>query len=614
MITLSGGPLNHAKSTDSTDARSLEERFASHRLIGGLAAAAFVAAVVLQLIDRFTPLGAAVAVVSGLIVLIAIARIRELPPSPVVAVDAPAQPQSPAADAVRNATIEASLDCVISCDERGIVREWNSAARNTFGHRPEDAIGRDLADLIVPPALRDRYHRMVAGMGASGASLESPFLDRPLEVMAMHASGSEFPVEVSVSLVREDPPLFTGFLRDISGRRHREHQNAQLQSLVRSSQDAIVSLDLHEVVTAWSPGAQALYRYSAAEAVGRAFADLTGSSESSPKAGVLVGRVLANDSSAAESRRWRKDKQAIFVSEQAFPMRDLQGEIVGAAAIAHDITEQREREERERHDTEGRLWRGRVEDALANDKFVFWGQPVVAMETGLIHHHELLLRMDLNGELFSPGKFLQHVDGTELISEIDRWALRHGIEYAQSLPVAIKLSVMGLTNSEVIDIVSTQLAGGAPPKNVILEITESAAAEDLESVRVLTGELAELGCEVTLDDFGTGYGSFTYLKQLPVTQLKIDMQFVRNLVDDEADQRVVRSMIEVARNFDLTTIAEGVEEERTLQLLRNFGVDLVQGYHVGYPARMTAAGTGVALIGGNSAGTPPAPTFVVDTR
>ena len=486
---------------------------------------------------------------------------------------------------------------MISVDGLGIVREWNGAARNTFGHRAEDAIGRNVAELLIPPALRQRYQRMIAG---AAGSPDNPLLNRPIEAMAMHASGAEFPVELSVSQVRADPPLFTGFVRDISERRRQEQQNERLSALVDSSQDAIVGLALDEVVTGWSDGAANLYGYSAEEALGKSFAELTG--PRGAVAGELATRVKGDESGPLELQRIRKDECAIFVSICAFPVHDVAGEIVGISTTAHDITERRLREERERQDVDGRLWRERVEHALANDGFLFWGQPVVSMETGLIHHHELLLRMNLDGELITPGKFLRHVEGTELISEIDRWALKHGIEYAERLPVAIKLSAMGLTNSEVVDIVRTQLEGGAAASNVILEITETAASEDLGAVQVLIAELAELGCEVTLDDFGTGYGSFTYLKQLPVTQLKIDMQFIRNLVDDEADQNVVRSMITVAENFGLTTIAEGVEDEGTLQLLRTLGVDLVLGYHVGYPSRMTDSGTGAALISGSDFG------------
>jgi EAL domain-containing protein (putative c-di-GMP-specific phosphodiesterase class I) len=92
-----------------------------------------------------------------------------------------------------------------------------------------------------------------------------------------------------------------------------------------------------------------------------------------------------------------------------------------------------------------------------------------------------------------------------------------------------------------------------------------------------------MGCGVALDDFGTGYGSFTYLRHLPVNQLKIDTEFIGGIVGDRAHRRVVESMIDVARNFEMTTVAEGVEDERALELLRELGVDFVQGFHVGRP-------------------------------
>lgn len=571
---------------------------------------AFVAALAIQALSHFTALGLATVGAIGAILLIVSARVLAPGGRTAAPVDpAPTASPTPPADPTRTATLDAAIDGVVSVDESGIVREWNAAARNTFGHSADEAIGQNVSELLVPPALRERYGRMIAGSVGSG---DNPLLDRPIEAMAMHASGAEFPIELSVSKISSDPLLFTGFVRDISERRRQEQANERLTALVDSSQDAIVSLDLDELVTGWSDGATDLYGYNAQEALGKPFAELTGAR--GVRAGSLVARVRGDDGGPVELECTGKNEKSIFVSVCAFPIYDVSGDIVGVSTSAHDVTERLLREERTRMDTDGQLWRGRVEDALAHDGFLFWGQPVVSMETGLIHHHELLLRMNLNGELISPGKFLRHVEGTELISEIDRWALRNGIDYASDLPVAIKLSAMGLTNKEVIEIVGAQLRNGAPPENVILEVTESAAADDLEAVRVMVGELAELGCKVALDDFGTGYGSFTYLKQLPVSQLKIDMQFVRNLVNDASDQLVVRSMITVAENFGLTTVAEGVEDERTLQLLRSLGVELVQGYHVGYPARMTAGGTGAALIGGSDAGSAGnVPQIVIET-
>jgi EAL domain-containing protein (putative c-di-GMP-specific phosphodiesterase class I) len=122
-----------------------------------------------------------------------------------------------------------------------------------------------------------------------------------------------------------------------------------------------------------------------------------------------------------------------------------------------------------------------------------------------------------------------------------------------------------------------------PVGNVTFEITETAAAENMRGARELVAELNGLGCAVALDDFGTGYGSFTYLRHLPVTQLKIDIEFIRGIDQDPTDRRVVESMVDVARNFAMTTVAEGVEDERTLELVREMGVDLAQGYYVGRP-------------------------------
>ncbi|MEA2143564.1 MAG: hypothetical protein QOI64_1994, partial [Solirubrobacteraceae bacterium] len=97
-------------------------------------------------------------------------------------------------------------------------------------------------------------------------------------------------------------------------------------------------------------------------------------------------------------------------------------------------------------------------------------------------------------------------------------------------------------------------------------------------------DLRRLGCGLVLDDFGTGFGSFTYLKRLPVQSLKIDVDFVCDLPCNQANQHLVRAIVSLARSFGSETIAEGVEDEKTLVLLRKLGVDFAQGYHIGRPA------------------------------
>ncbi|HSC20919.1 MAG TPA: EAL domain-containing protein, partial [Solirubrobacterales bacterium] len=230
------------------------------------------------------------------------------------------------------------------------------------------------------------------------------------------------------------------------------------------------------------------------------------------------------------------------------------------------------------------VWRRRLRQSLAGGGLLFHGQPILDLRGGGIHHHELLVRMRLNGELLPPGAFLPYVEESDLIRELDLWAVEQGMALGAQIPVAINLSARSLGSRELLNAIERGL-GGSPalPQNIIFEITETAAAENMRAARELVVELTKLGCGVALDDFGTGYGSFTYLRHLPVTQLKIDMEFIRGIASSTADRRVVESMIDVAHNFEMTTVAEGVEDEPTLDLLRELDVDLAQGYLVGRP-------------------------------
>jgi EAL domain-containing protein (putative c-di-GMP-specific phosphodiesterase class I) len=118
---------------------------------------------------------------------------------------------------------------------------------------------------------------------------------------------------------------------------------------------------------------------------------------------------------------------------------------------------------------------------------------------------------------------------------------------------------------------------------VIFEITETAAVSDFSAARTFMNAVRELGCVFSLDDFGVGFSSFSYVKQLPVDYVKIDGSFVRTLVDSPDDQVFVRALAEVARGFGKQTVAEFVEDESALNMIRDFGVDYAQGYFVGKP-------------------------------
>ena len=130
---------------------------------------------------------------------------------------------------------------------------------------------------------------------------------------------------------------------------------------------------------------------------------------------------------------------------------------------------------------------------------------------------------------------------------------------------------------------------GVDPSLVTFEITETALMENLEAGEEFVKGLVAMGFGVALDDFGTGFGSFTYLKRLPIRFLKIDIDFVRDLVSNPHNQHLVRAIVGLARDFGYQTIAEGVEDAETLALLKELGVDLAQGYFLGRPAPLTSA-------------------------
>jgi EAL domain-containing protein (putative c-di-GMP-specific phosphodiesterase class I) len=169
-------------------------------------------------------------------------------------------------------------------------------------------------------------------------------------------------------------------------------------------------------------------------------------------------------------------------------------------------------------------------------------------------------------ELLLPGEFLPAAERFDLIHVIDEWVINHAIELA--------------------------VAGHSVTVNVsakTFEITETAVADNLKAARTFATRLRQHGCTIALDDFGVGHGTFTYLRHLPVDYLKIDMQFVRNLLNDDEDRQIVLAIVGVARQFKIKTIAEGVEDQATLEELCRIGVDYVHGYWTGRPAPLPNA-------------------------
>lgn len=234
------------------------------------------------------------------------------------------------------------------------------------------------------------------------------------------------------------------------------------------------------------------------------------------------------------------------------------------------------------------VWSDTINRAIAEDRMVLHSQPILNLATGEVDQHELLIRMlDRNdpSRTVLPGAFLPDAERLGLIPVLDRWVITHALEVARHRQVEINISAITISDPvQVREIESEITASGVPPENIIFEITETAVAENLESARHFAKGLRDLGCSFALDDFGVGFGTFTYLKHLPVHFLKIDIEFVRDLIHNDADRQVVNAIVGAARLFNMRTIAEGVEDQDTLDLLGEMNVDFAQGYWIGRPA------------------------------
>ncbi|HNH24325.1 MAG TPA: EAL domain-containing protein, partial [Accumulibacter sp.] len=238
-------------------------------------------------------------------------------------------------------------------------------------------------------------------------------------------------------------------------------------------------------------------------------------------------------------------------------------------------------------------WEEMINDALADNGLVVYYQPILDLRTQQVSHYEALVRMrTLGGPVILPGMFMEIAEDSGLIREIDRNVIRQVFSKLESLFAAgkndykfsINLSGVSINDPRLLAFIHDELARHPlMPGAVIFEITETAAVSDFSAARTFMNAVRELGCAFALDDFGVGFSSFSYVKQLPVDYVKIDGSFVRTLAENPDDQVFVRALAEVARGFGKQTIAEFVEDELALQMVRDFGIDYAQGYFVGKP-------------------------------
>jgi PAS domain S-box-containing protein len=252
-----------------------------------------------------------------------------------------AEERSKANEEFKATVLTSSLDCIIGMDNSGTVIEFNEAAERLFGYRREEAIGRELAELIVPEDLREQHRRGLERYLETG---QGSIVDRRLELPGRRSDGSLIAVELTITRIAgSEPPVFTGFLRDASDRADAERVRHHFAEVVRGTHDAVLSKDLDGIVTTWNPAAEQLYGYSAAEAIGRHVSFLVPPDHKNEEM-VILERVCRGERlETYETERIRADGARIAVSLTASQIRSPIGGVVGASVVARDITSEKRR-------------------------------------------------------------------------------------------------------------------------------------------------------------------------------------------------------------------------------------------------------------------------------
>ena len=240
---------------------------------------------------------------------------------------------------------------------------------------------------------------------------------------------------------------------------------------------------------------------------------------------------------------------------------------------------------------------GEMRRALQRHELRLFIQPKLHLLDGTLVGAEALVRWQHPERgLVPPLEFIPFAEETGFIHELSLWVVEEAARLlAQWLPsgalprLSVNLSVHDLMKVDLVERIQQRLARhGVPPQALCLEITESAIMNDPERAMQTLHALKALGCKLSIDDFGTGYSSYATLRNLPVDELKIDMSFVRSMDRVPKDAMIVRSIIEVAHNLDLSVVAEGVENEEISQQLARLGCDEAQGWHIGRPMPVEA--------------------------
>jgi PAS domain S-box-containing protein len=288
------------------------------------------------------------------------------------------------------------------------------------------------------------------------------------------------------------------------------------------------------------------------------------------------------------AQQYHRDGSTMTVRASTQVLRDDDGEELGMISVIRPV------ERRLPADAERRAMADRhaaIRAALAADEFIVHYQPIFRLDDRQVVGVEALARWQHGDELRQPLDFIDIAEQTDLIIDIGKVVLRKAcLQMAcwraagHQLGLAVNISARQLLDPELVPHLEEVLTTTGMARGTLsLEVTETALIKDVEQANKTLLRVADLGVDVSIDDFGTGWASLTYLQQLPISSVKIDRSFVAGLGEDRRETAIIRAVLALARELDLSVIAEGIETESQLQQLRLLGCRAGQGYLLSPP-------------------------------
>lgn len=361
-------------------------------------------------------------------------------------------------------------------------------------------------------------------------------------------------------------------------------QRQRFEAVVANSPSAISVCDLQLRYTLVNRAFCQLFgQKSAADVIGRTKDEVL-PPDALASSRVAADRILAGER-FFEYESITLGRENFLLVTQQFPLHNSTGAITEMVTVRTDITHRRNAEQAA---IERATWEERIRAAIGTERLLIYSQPIVDIATRETIEEELLIRLrdSETDEVLLPGAFLPQCQQHGLMPVIDQYMVGRAIELAGSgRRVCVNITGQTIGTPTVMQEIIDALVAAGPDKTekILFEITETTALGSPEVAGAFSRSMKSVGCRVALDDFGTGYGTFTELRHLELDSVKIDQSFVKSLLVEGGDERVVNSIILVARLYKLTTVAEGVESQAVLERLAKLGVDRAQGYLFGRP-------------------------------